>query len=234
MPSTDRNLVVVPGLICDQEVWAYPRAHLSEVANITYAPADETDTMQGLAEAVLDLAPKTFAIAGFSMGGYVALEVLRQAPHRVERIAVLDTSSRADTPEKAASRTAAIADCEEDRFGDLLDRFVPQLLHPDRHEDPIFGRVRAMGERIGPDLFADRHRAMQTRTDARELLQGTDIPVRAIVGRSDALTSVAEHQEIADLAPRGRLSLIEDCGHMPPLERPQAATALLRDWLLYD
>ncbi|MDA0786480.1 MAG: alpha/beta hydrolase [Proteobacteria bacterium] len=234
MPSTDRNLVMVPGLICDQEVWAYPRAHLSEVANITYAPADETDTMQGLAEAVLDLAPKTFAIAGFSMGGYVALEVLRQAPHRVERIALLDTSARTDTPEKAAGREATIADCEAERFDDVLDRYVPQLLHPDRHGDPIFGRVRAMGARVGPDLFADRHRAMLTRSDSREFLQSCDIPVRAIVGRSDALTSVDEHQEIADLAPRGRLSLIEDCGHMPPLERPQAATALLRDWLLYD
>ncbi len=92
MPSADRNLVLVPGLICDQEVWAHGRAYLSDVADITIAPADETDTMQGLAEAVLDLAPKTFAIAGFSMGGYVALEVLRQAPHRVERIALLDTS----------------------------------------------------------------------------------------------------------------------------------------------
>ena len=234
MNATTQNLVMVPGLICDQEVWAYPRAYLSEVATISYAPADETDTMQGLAEAVLDSAPKTFAIAGFSMGGYVALEVLRQAPERVERIALLDTSSRADTPEKAAGREAAIADCEEDRFEDLLDRFVPQLLHPDRHEDPLFARVRNMGDRVGPDLFANRHRAMQTRSDARELLQGSDIPVRAIVGRSDALTSVAEHQEIADLAPRGRLSIIEDCGHMPPLERPQAATALLRDWLLYD
>jgi len=234
MNATTQNLVMVPGLICDQEVWAYPRAYLSEVATISYAPADETDTMQGLAEAVLDSAPKTFAIAGFSMGGYVALEVLRQAPERVERIALLDTSSRADTPEKAAGREAAIADCEEDRFEDLLDRFVPQLLHPDRHEDPLFARVRNMGDRVGPDLFANRHRAMQTRSDARELLQGTDIPVRAIVGRSDALTSVEEHQEIADLAPRGRLSIVEDCGHMPPLERPQAATALLRDWLLHD
>ena len=234
MPSSDRNLVLVPGLICDQEVWAHGRAYLSEVADITVAPADETDTMQGLAEAVLDLAPKNFAIAGFSMGGYVALEVLRQAPHRVERIALLDTSARTDTPEKAAGRDAAIADCEEDRFDELLDRFVPQLLHPDRHDDPLFARVQAMGRRVGPDLFADRHRAMQTREDSRELLQGADIPVRAIVGRSDALTSVEEHQEIADLAPRGRLSIVEDCGHMPPLERPQAATALLRDWLLYD
>lgn len=234
MQADNQNLVLVPGLICDSEVWDHSRAHLEDVADITYAPADETDTMQGLAEAVLDLAPKTFAIAGFSMGGYVALEVLRQAPHRVERIALLDTSSRIDTPEKAASRVAAIADCEADRFGNLLDRFVPQLLHPDCHEGPLFGRVRAMGERIGSDLFANRHRAMQTRTDARELLQGTDIPVRAIVGRSDALTSVGEHQEIADLAPHGRLSIVEDCGHMPPLERSQAATALLRDWLLYN
>ena len=234
MSESDRNLVVVPGLICDQEVWAYPRAHLSGVANITYAPADETDTMQGLAEAVLDLAPKTFAIAGFSMGGYVALEVLRQAPDRVERIALLDTSARADTPEKTAGREAAIADCEEDRFDDLIERYLLLLLHPDRLEDPLAARVRAMGQRIGPDLFADRHRAMMTRTDSRELLQSTDIPVRAIVGRSDALTSVEEHQEIADLAPRGRVSIVEDCGHMPPLERPQAATALLRDWLLYD
>ncbi|MCX8230759.1 MAG: alpha/beta hydrolase [Alphaproteobacteria bacterium] len=234
MPNNSQNLILVPGLICDSEVWDYQRMYLEDLMDITYVPADETDTIQGLAEAVLDLAPQTFAIAGFSMGGYVALEVLRQAPSRVERIALLDTSSRVDTPEKAAGREAAIADCEEDRFGDLLDRFVPQLLHPDRHEDPLFGRVRAMGERIGSDLFANRHRAMQTRTDAHELLQGTDIPVRAIVGRSDALASVAEHQEIADLAPRGRLSIIEDCGHMPLLENPQATTALLRDWLLYN
>lgn len=234
MADIERNLVLVPGLICDAEVWDYPRRHLAEVAEITFAPADETDTMQGLADAVLENAPKRFAIAGFSMGGYVALEVLRQAPERVERIALLDTSARGDTPEKAAGRAAAIADCEEDRFEDLLDRFVPQLLHPDRHDDPLFARVRAMGERVGAALFANRHRAMLTRSDSRELLQSTDIPVRAMVGRSDALTSVAEHQEIADLAPRGRVSIVEECGHMPPLERPIATTALLRDWLVYD
>lgn len=230
----ERNLVLVPGLICDREVWDYPRTYLAEVADITFAPADEADTMQGLAEAVLERAPDRFAIAGFSMGGYVALEVLRQAPERVERIALLDTSARGDTPEKAEGRRKAIADCEEGRFDDLLDRFVPLLLHPDHLAGDLGPRVRTMGERVGPKLFADRHRAMLTRSDARDLLRGTDIPVRAIVGRSDALTTVAEHQEIADCAPFGRISIVEDCGHMPPLERPQAATALLRDWLLYD
>jgi len=197
-------------------------------------PANEADTMQGLAQAVLDTAPETFAIAGFSMGGYVALEVLRQAPGRVTRLAILDATSRGDTPEKTAGRHVAIADCEEGRFDDLLDRFIPNLLHPDRMSEPLADRVRAMGHRVGPELFAQRHRAMLTRTDGQDLLAACDIPVRAICGRSDALSSVQEHQEIADLAPRGRFSLVEDCGHMPPLERPQAATALLRDWLLYD
>ena len=231
---TEQNLILVPGLICDDEVWAHTQTHLSEVADCRTVAADEADTMQGLAHAVLDRAPETFAIAGFSMGGYVALEVLRQAPERVIRLALLDTSSRGDTPEKAAGRHAAIADCEEGRFDDLLDRFVPLLLHPERMSDPLARRVRAMGHRVGPELFANRHRAMLTRTDGRDLLAGCDIPVRAICGRSDALTSVEDHEEIARLAPRGRLSIVEDCGHMPPLERPQAATALLRDWLLYD
>ena len=232
--SDTPSLVLVPGLICDDEIWAYTQTHLSDVANCRTVPADEADTMQGLASAVLENAPETFAIAGFSMGGYVALEVLRQAPERVTRLALLDISSRDDTPEKTAGRTAAIADCEEGRFDDLLDRFAPLLLHPERMMEPLAARVRAMGHRVGPQLFARRHRAMMTRTDGRDLLAGCDIPVRAICGRSDALTSVEEHQEIADLAPRGRLSIVEDCGHMPPLERPQAATALLRDWLLYD
>ncbi|NNE84777.1 MAG: alpha/beta fold hydrolase [Alphaproteobacteria bacterium] len=231
---SDQNLILVPGLICDDEVWTYAQSHLSEVADCRTVPADEADTMQGLARAVLDTAPETFAIAGFSMGGYVALEVLRQAPERVTRLALLDTSSRGDTQDKAAGRHAAIADCEEGRFDDLLDRFIPLLLHPERMSEPLADRVRAMGHRVGPKLFADRHRAMLTRADGRDLLAGCDIPVRAICGRSDALTSVEDHQEIADLAPRGRLSIVEDCGHMPPLERPQAATALLRDWLLYD
>ena len=229
-----QNLVLVPGLICDEEVWAHPRTHLAEVADVTFAPADEAPTMQALAAAVLEKAPASFAIAGFSMGGYVALEVLRQAPERVTRIALLDSSSRVDPPAKAAGRVAAIADCDEGRYDDLLDRFVPMLLTPEHLAGPLGSRVRTMGKRVGPKLFGDRHRAMQTRTDARELLRGSNIPVRAIVGRFDALTSVAEHQEIADLAPRGRVSIVEECGHMPPLEYPQATTALLRDWLVYD
>lgn len=228
-----QNLILVPGLICDDEVWGHARTHLSDIADCIVVPADSADTMQGMARDVLKVAPDRFAIAGFSMGGYVATEVLRQAPARVTRVALLDTSSRVDTPEKAAGRRRTIADCENGRFDQVIARFVPQLLHPDRMAEPLADRVRAMGHRVGAALFARRHRAMLTRSAPRDVLEAFAGPVRVITGRSDQLTPMEEHEELAAWS-RGRLSIVEDCGHMPPLERPQAATALLRDWLLYD
>lgn len=228
-----QDLILVPGLICDDELWSHARAHLSDIANCIVVPADSADTMQGMARDVLAAAPKRFAIAGFSMGGYVATEVLRQAPDRVTRLALLDTSSRVDTAEKAAGRRRTIADCENGRFDQVINAFVPQLLHPDRMVEPLADRVRAMGHRVGAARFARRHRAMLTRSAPRDVLEAFKGPVRVVTGRSDRLTPLQEHQELADWS-RGRLSIVEDCGHMPPLERPQAATALLRDWLLYD
>lgn len=229
---TRQTLILVPGLICDDEVWAHARTHLSDVADCVVVPADSADTMQGMARDVLATAPGRFAIAGFSMGGYVATEVLRQAPERVTRLALLDTSSRIDTAEKAAGRRQTIADCENGRFDQVIDGFVPQLLHPDRMAEPLAARVRAMGHRVGAARFARRHRAIATRSAPRNVLDAFQGPVRVITGRSDRLTPLEEHQELAEWS-RGRLSIVEDCGHMPPLERPQAATALLRDWLLY-
>jgi len=228
-----QNLILVPGLICDDEVWGHARAHLSDIANCIVVPADSADTMEGMARDVLAAAPDHFAIAGFSMGGYVATEVLRQAPGRVTRLALLDTSSRVDTREKAAGRQRTIADCENGRFDQVIAAFVPQLLHPDRMSEPLADRVRAMGHRVGAALFARRHRAISTRASPKDVLEAFQGPVRVITGRSDGLTPLEEHQELAEWS-SGRLSIVEDCGHMPPLERPQAATALLRDWLLYD
>ena len=229
-----QSLILVPGLICDDEVWRYTADRLADIADCTIVPADTADTMQRMAADVLATAPGQFAIAGFSMGGYVATEVLRQAPDRVTRLALLDTSSRIDSPQKAAARRQTIADCEGGRYDAVIDGFVPQLLHPDRMTEALADRVRAMGHRVGAATFARRHRAMLTRSAPQDVLSAFAGPVRVIMGRSDQLTSYEEHRELADWPPHGRLSLIEDCGHMPPLERPQAATALLRDWLLYD
>lgn len=228
------TLILVPGLICDDEVWHHARTHLAEIADCIVAPADSADTMQQMAADVLATAPDRFAVAGFSMGGYVATEMLRQASDRITRLALLDTSSRLDPPDKAEGRRRTIADCENGRFDAVIDGFVPLLLHPDRMNGPLAAQVREMGHRVGAELFARRHRAMLTRAAPRDVLEAFTGPVRVIMGRDDRLTSFEEHRELADWAPRGRLSIVEDCGHMPPLERPQAATALLRDWLLYD
>lgn len=227
-------LVLVPGLICDDETWAHARTHLSDLADCLVVPADTADTMQQMAADVLALAPSRFAIAGFSMGGYVATEVLRQAPQRVTRLALLDTSSRLDTPAKVEERRRTIADCEAGRFDAVLADFVPRLLHPDRLREPLAARVTAMGQRVGPATFARRHRAMLTRSAPRDVLEAFTGPVCVIAGRSDQLTPLEEHQELAAWAPHGHLSIIEDCGHMSPLEHPQTTTEILRDWLTHD
>lgn len=232
--SPREPLVLVPGLVCDAEVWQHQVRHLGDVADIRIPAVDTGDTMEDMAQRVLTWAPPRFALAGFSMGGYVSLEMLRQAPERVVRLALLDTSARADTPEKSAGRNAAIEAVGQGRYRNVIEGMMPVLLHPDRQNGPLADLVRTMTDRIGPEIFARRHRAMLNRSDSRDLLGRTDLPVRAICGRQDGMSSLAEHEEMAELAARGRWSIIEDCGHMSIVEQPHAVSALLRDWLLYD
>jgi pimeloyl-ACP methyl ester carboxylesterase len=232
--SARHDLVLVPGLICDAAVWQYQTAHLEDVASVTVPSVDAQETMADMARSVLARAPEKFALAGFSMGGYVALEVLRQAPERVTRLCLVDTSARGDTPEKRAWRENALAMCQRGQYADVIAGMIKILLHPEHQREPMLGFVRAMTERIGSGVFERRQRAQMTRSDSRELLAGTPINVRVICGRQDAMSSLPEHTEIAQLAPRGRLSIIEECGHMAPVERPHAVSALMRDWLVYD
>ena len=229
-----QQLLLIPGLVCDAEVWRHQVVHLAEVAEVTVPPVTEGETLTEMARIVLDAAPPHFALAGFSMGGYVALEMLRQAPERITRLALLDTSARADTPEKAAWRRTAIARCENGEFAAFIEGMMPILLHADQQRGPLPPFVREMVGRVGVKAFIRRQRAIGMRQDSRDLLRAAKQPVRVICGREDGMSTIAEHVEIAELAPRGRFAIIEQCGHMTILERPRAATALLRDWLLYD
>ncbi|MCC7484701.1 MAG: alpha/beta fold hydrolase [Burkholderiales bacterium] len=226
-----QDLVLVPGLVCDGAVWAHQVEYLRDVARMTVPPVTAGITMAEMAAGVLAEAPPRFALAGFSMGGYVALEMLRQAPRRVTRLALLDTSARGDTAEKTAWRERVIALCEGGRYAQVIEDMLPILLHADRQRDPLADFVRAMAQRVGGATYVLRQRALMTRLDGRDLLRAADIPVRAIMGRQDAMSTHEAHAEIARLAPRGRFSVIEECGHMCVIERPHAATALLRDWL---
>jgi pimeloyl-ACP methyl ester carboxylesterase len=231
---TDKKLVLIPGLVCDAAVWRHQAAHLADVADISVPPVTQGDNIADMARIVLDAAPPQFVLAGFSMGGYVALEMLRQQPRRISRLALLDTSARADTPQKIEWRRKVIDMCESGKFGAVIDSMMPMLLHPDQQDGPLPKFVREMAARVGAEVYVRRQRAIGSRRDSRDLLRDAGQPVRTICGRQDEMSTVNDHVEIAELAPHGRFSLIEECGHMTILERPHAATALLRDWLLYD
>jgi pimeloyl-ACP methyl ester carboxylesterase len=232
--ASNQNLLLIPGLVCDAAVWRHQVAHLADIAEINVPPVTQGETIAEMARIVLDAAPQTFALAGFSMGGYIALEVLRQAPERVTRLALLDTSARADTPKKTAWRRTVIAACERGEFMTVIEGMMPILLHPDQQNGPLPPFVREMAARVGPDTYVRRQHVIGERQDSRDLLRAAKQPLRAICGREDGMSTIGEHIEIAELAPHGRFSIIEQCGHMTILERPQAATALLRDWLQYD
>ena len=229
-----QNLVLIPGLVCDEQVWRHQAEFLSDIAEIIIPPVVKSSTMFGLAEEVLATSAETFAVAGFSMGGYVAMEMYRQAPERISRLALLDTTARDDTKIKAEARINAIQACEDGKFENVIDGMISILLHPGVQQTPVSEIVPRRAGRVGSEAFVRRHRAMQSRQDSRDLISSCNIPVRAICGRQDAMCSVEEHEEMANLAKYGRLSVIEECGHMTILERPHAATALLRDWLIYD
>jgi pimeloyl-ACP methyl ester carboxylesterase len=198
----------------------------------TIADLTRDDTVAAMAERVLADAPRTFALAGLSMGGYVAQEIMRQAPERVERLALCDTTARADTEDKVQTRKDLIRLAELGKFKGVTPRLLPNLIHPSRLKDPaVADVVLAMAARVGQDAFGRQQNAIMTRKDGRADLEAVRVPTVVICGRQDALTPVDLHKEMADAIVGARLVVIEDCGHLSPLERPYAVTALMRYWL---
>jgi pimeloyl-ACP methyl ester carboxylesterase len=169
------------------------------------------------------------------MGGYVALEIMRRAPERVSRLALLDTSARTDTAEQAQRRREAIRLAEVGRFNDVVDRMLPNLVHPDRLSDEgLVSAIRAMAARLGKDGFLRKQRAITGRVDGRPHLPRIACPTLVLCGREDASTPLPLHEEMAALVPGARLEVVERCGHMSAMERPAEVTAALRRWLVED
>lgn len=232
---TDKpTLILVPGLLCDTDLWTHQLDHLADVADCRVADVTGADSMDALAQGLLATAPDRFALAGLSMGGYVAQAVMRLAPGRVERIALLDTAARADTPEQTTRRRQLLEMSRIGRFRGVTDRLLPILIHEGRLADAaLTARVKAMAERIGPEAFFRQQTAIMNRPDNRAGLARWNLPALVLCGREDALTPLALHEEMAGLIPGAKLAVVEECGHLSPMERPHAVTALLRQWLLY-
>ncbi|TAK97908.1 MAG: alpha/beta fold hydrolase [Rhodospirillaceae bacterium] len=228
----NRHLVLIPGLLCDHALWAHQVRYLSDTADVTVADVTRDDTLAAMAERVLAEAPRTFALAGLSMGGYVAQEIMRQAPERVERLALLATNARADSAEKVANRQELIRLADLGKFKGVTPRLLPNLIHPSRLKDPaVADVVMEMAGRVGQEAFKRQQHAIMTRNDGRADLAAIRVPTVVICGREDALSSVELHREMAEGIAGGKLVVIEDCGHLSPLERPYAVTAVMRYWL---
>jgi pimeloyl-ACP methyl ester carboxylesterase len=225
-------LLLLPGLLCDARLWRDQVVALAGRAESVVADLTGDDSIDAMARRVLATAPERFSLCGLSMGGYVALAILGQAPGRVRRLCLMDTSARPDAPEQARRRRALIALAASHRFRGVTSHLLPRLVHPDRlADDAITTAVTGMAERVGRDAFLRQERAILHRPDARPLLGGIGVPTLVAVGSHDALTPLPLAEEMAESIPGAVLRVIPDAGHLPPLETPDAVNELLRAWL---
>ena len=227
-------LILLPGLLCDAALWEPQLSDLADVADFFVADLTEHETMQDMAASVLRDSPwKEFALAGLSMGGYVAQEIVSQAPQRVKRLALLDTRSRPELAEETERREQFMKLARGARgFTPVTSRMLPLMLHESRMKDaPLVRTIREMAERTGIDGYIRQQQAIIARPDFRPLLPSIECPTLVLCGRQDRLTPLENSEEMARAIPGAKLVVVEECGHMSTLERPEQVNRAMRNWL---
>jgi pimeloyl-ACP methyl ester carboxylesterase len=224
--------VLIPGLLCTPRLYAEQIPALWPLGPVMIASHTHDDSMSGIARRVLSSAPPKFALVGLSMGGYIAFEILRQAPERVAKLALLDTTARADTPEQTEQRRRQIEMARDGRFHAIAQLLFPRFVAAARHDDrALQAAVRQMAEATGAEAFIRQQTAIMGRADSRAELAAIACPTLIVVGADDALTPPERAAEIAAGVPRSRQAVVPDCGHLSTLEQPAAVTALLVEFL---
>ncbi len=232
MSEAKRALALLPGLLNDEALWRHQVGAVSGKAEPWVANFLTQNSVAEMAADVLAAMPERFSLCGLSMGGYVALEIMRQAPERVERLALLDTQARQDPPEATQRRKDLMKLAEMGEFKGVTQRLLPLLVHPDGVDDPeVGGVVREMAGRVGKEAFLRQQTAIMTRADSRPTLAEIACPTLVLCGEDDQLTPPSLHLEMAAGISGARLVQLPRCGHLPPLERPQETTAALLQWL---
>jgi pimeloyl-ACP methyl ester carboxylesterase len=225
-------LILVPGLLCSARLYEPQLPALWPFGAVTVADHLRDDSVENVARRILDAAPRRFAIAGLSYGGYIALAVVRAAPERVARLALLDTQARPDTDEAKAGRRKLMAMAEDGKLNDVVDMLTPKFLSAAHQKDQRLRQiVRDMARDTGVDGFLNQQRAIMARPDSRPLLASIKCPTLVLVGDSDTLTPPDLSREMAQGIPGARLAIIPDCGHLSTIEQPDAVNAALLDWL---
>jgi len=226
-------LILVPGLLCDHALWQHQTAALSQISKcIVTDRHSQCETIGRIAEAVVADAPGRFALAGLSMGGYIALEICRRYGQRVDRLALIDTSARADTVEQIEKRQKLIALCREGKFTDVNELLFAALVHPDRVTDKALKRqIVDMANRMGPEVFIRQQRAIMGRCNQVPYLADITIPTVIVCGEQDQITPLACSKEMAALIQGSQLEIIANCGHMTSMEAPERVSRILFEWL---
>ena len=225
-------LVLVPGLLCSARLYAAQVAALWPFGQVAVADHRRDADMAAIAARILADAPPRFALAGLSMGGYIAFAMMRQAPERIAKLALLDTSARPDTPEGKAGREKFIAMAAAGKLTDVVETLTPRFLHRSRHKDETLIRViRDMAADTGAEAFIRQQKAIMSRADARPLLASIRCQTLVLVGEGDELTPPELAKEIAGGISGAKLTLVPECGHLSTIEKPEAVNAALAEWL---
>ncbi|EQB15251.1 MAG: alpha/beta hydrolase [Novosphingobium lindaniclasticum] len=227
-------VVFLPGLLCDQSLWRGQVHALADVAAPMIADLTLDDSIAAMAERTLAAAPRRFSLAGLSMGGYVALEIMRRAPERVSRLALINSSARSDTPERTRQRQAGIESLRRGKFVGITHRLLGDLVHAAHTVGPVADEMRAMASRVGGEAFIRQQQAIMTRPDSLAGLDSIDVPTMIVVGEGDRITPPDHAREIHERIAGSSFHLIGACGHMAALEHPEQVNFLLRNWLLRE
>lgn len=226
------NVFILPGLLEDADAFAALMRGLADVASCRVADMTRADTIEGLARSALEQAPPgPLLLAGHSMGGYVALEVMRQAPDRIAKLALLNTNARPDSPESTENRRRLLALAEKD-FHAVIGALLPKLMTPEHVQDAaLSGIVSSMALAVGKEAFARQQEAIIGRIDSRPHLGAIRCPTLVVAARSDQLMPVEVLKEMADAIPHAELAIVEGCGHMASMEQPREVIRLMRRWV---
>jgi pimeloyl-ACP methyl ester carboxylesterase len=225
-------ILLVPGLGGSPRIYAPVMSAIWRFGPVTVANHIRDDSMDAIARRVLAEAPPRFALAGHSMGGYIAFEMMRQAPDRIIKLALINTQARPDTPEVTVRRRGQIARAQTGEYHAVLDDLFPGFVHPSRREDASLRRlVHDMGDDIGADAFVRQQSAIIGRPDSRPTLARIDCPTLVLTGDQDNTIPNSLSSEMAEGIRGAKLRILPHCGHLPQVEQPQATVEVLVEWL---
>lgn len=224
--------MLIPGLLASARLYAPQIPELWRRGPVTVADHTRDDSMAAIARRILASAPQRFALVGLSMGGYISFEIVRQAPARVAKLALLDTAARPDVPEQSTARRAQMELASSGRLDEVIEANFSRYVHPAHRGDAQLRETnRQMAYDVGPQAFVRQQTAIMGRADSRPTLAGVCCPTLVLVGKEDELTPPDRAVEMARGISGSRLVTVPECGHLSTLERPREVTHALLEWL---